>query len=416
MANASDHPQPKRNHPGGTPGGTPAPHRGGHNPAAATLRYAHPFYQVKPARERPSDRALTWSRNLVGTIPPPRRDNPTATMTLADVIGAPGAAAIQSTGMIRFHTVGDTGKPGGPTQQQEEVSDDMTLDFQPDADGTNPAFFLHLGDVIYGHMKDEAYRDEFYRAYMHYPGKIIAIAGNHDGEVIGSTDPETLQAFLANFCAPTSGVPDIAKQVGIFREMVAQPGVYWRLNAPFVNIIGLYSNVLEGPGALKGPSDDTSQIDWLVATLQTIQREGERKALIIATHHPPFSKGGHSGSADMLADIDRACERAGLTYDALLSGHSHNYQRYTRRHSFQGQPRETPFVVAGMGGHGMQKPDDAFGQPSGDHTFDSSLGDYGYLLVTVSARQLTIEMWQVPSGSNKPFDRVMVDLAAHQLV
>jgi hypothetical protein len=31
-----------------------------------------------------------------------------------------------------------------------------------------------------------------------------------------------------------------------------QPGVYWLLDAPFVRIIGLYSNCLENPGYLEG--------------------------------------------------------------------------------------------------------------------------------------------------------------------
>ena len=51
----------------------------------------------------------------------------------------------------------------------------MTADYDPAAHGNNPALLLHLGDVIYGHQKAALYRDEFYRPYMKYPGKIIAI-------------------------------------------------------------------------------------------------------------------------------------------------------------------------------------------------------------------------------------------------
>ena len=38
------------------------------------------------------------------------------------------------------------------------------------------------------------------------------------------TDPETLHAFVRNFCRPTPSVPAVAGTV--FRQMVAQPGVY----------------------------------------------------------------------------------------------------------------------------------------------------------------------------------------------
>jgi hypothetical protein len=35
----------------------------------------------------------------------------------------------------------------------------MNNAFHPDAAGNNPAFFLHLGDVVYGTRKDLLYRD-----------------------------------------------------------------------------------------------------------------------------------------------------------------------------------------------------------------------------------------------------------------
>ena len=119
----------------------------------------------------------------------------------------------------------------------------------------------------------------------------------------------------------------------------------------------------------------------------------------------------------MLAQIDQACGAAGVTYDAILSGHAHNYQRYTRRRTFGGVAKEVPFIVAGAGGHAVQSVKDAYGQPDGDHTYDSGLGDYSYLLVTVSPTQLKIQVWQVStSAGNQPFDTVTVDLRTHQLL
>jgi hypothetical protein len=41
---------------------------------------------------------------------------------------------------------------------------------------------------------------------------------------------------------------------------------------------------------------------------------------------------------------------------------------------------------------------------------------FGYLLVTASEHELTIEMWQVPSSGNQPFDSVSVDLRTNRLV
>jgi hypothetical protein len=356
-----------------------------------------------------------WAARDLGKILPPSRDS---TMRLEEIIGAAGVQEIEGIGFIRFHATGDTGRQKDGNQQQE-VAEDMALDYQPDAGGQNPAFFFNLGDVIYGTDKDNAYRDQFYRPNMKYPGKIIAIPGNHDGEVFRGSDPDPLRAFWENFCAPDAVVPPIAADARIFRETMTQPGIYWLLDAPFVQIVGLYSNVAEGPGFLDGAGGDDSQKQWLAKTLKVLRAQrdqGPRKALIIGVHHPPFSNGGHAGSPKMLADIDQACQDAGIMPDAVLSGHAHNYQRHTRRVNFQNRPMEIPFLVAGCGGHNDLSVGEAYGQVVGDHSFDKSLRGYGYLLVKVSPSRLQIDMWQVPSAGNEPFDTVAVDLQTNRLV
>src|SRR6266699_570047 len=265
----------------------------------------------------------------MGPIPPPRG---TPTMQLVDIIGKQGVGEITAAGKIRFHSVGDTGRPGGADAAQEAVTNAMTSNYNPSTPGDNPAFFLHLGDVIYGHDKEQLYRDEFYRPYMKYPGKILAIGGNHDGES-DPPHPKPLSASLANFCATSAVVPPAADNVRIFRQTMTQPGVYWLLQAPFVNMIGLYSNIAEGPGDLLGTNRDDKQIQWLKKTLAYLKKAkdgGDKAALVIATHHPPFSEGGHGGSPAMLTQIDDACTGAGIIPHAMLAGHSHNYQRYTR--------------------------------------------------------------------------------------
>jgi Calcineurin-like phosphoesterase len=235
-------------------------------PTATPLRFAHPFFTTTPVEDRkvsPATNTKSLSRfasEKLGPIPPPTK-NPV--MELKDIIGQPGTDEIQHAGAIRFHVIGDSGRAGGDITPQEQVAEAMTSDYDPAAGARNPALLIHLGDVIYGHDKSKLYRDEFYRPYMKYPGKIIAIPGNHDGETFEGTDPISLKDFRDNFCAPSATVPSIAGDVRIFRETMTQPGVYWMLAAPFVNIIGLYSNIAEGPGNLLGSKGDDQQIKWL---------------------------------------------------------------------------------------------------------------------------------------------------------
>ena len=377
-------------------------------------RYAHPFYLPLPQAERQPINGQThmtdWSKLQLGPIPPVRNGGK---MDLADVIGAQGVREIEQVGEIKFHALGDTG--AGHAQDAENISDEMATDYKAGAGGLNPAALLHLGDIIYGPDKAAHYGDRFYRPYRHYPGKIIAIAGNHDAEVKTSADNPSLKDFLTNFCANSAVVPPQAADSGIYRETMTQPGVYWLLDAPFVRIIGLYSNRLENPGYLEGISNrknDTSQIDWLKKTLKGISKLKDRKALVIATHHPPFSQNGHSGSKEMSQTIDDVCNQTGVMPDLFLSGHAHNYQRYTRHFG----TKQVPYIVAGTGGMPPQHVTAATGQPvdgNADLTYDSAIGYQGYLFITVSASQLKVEFWQFGQSHTKAFDIVTVDLDKH---
>jgi predicted phosphodiesterase len=389
------------------------------------LRNAFPFFSPLPPSKRPPHPAgnsgAAFAKTTLGPFPPKPKGN--STIALANIIGAPAVQEIQSAGSLRFHSVGDTGLLSGHAQQ--DVADAMTADFDVNKSAANPAFFFHLGDVIYGHKKEAGYRDEFYRPYEKYPGKIVAIPGNHDGETFAGTDPKPLAAFLANFCAPQALLAPQAKAAGVFRETMIQPGVYWMLDGPFAQIIGLYSNINEGPGDLEGAGGDQQQIAWLTTTLQTIaasRKNGPRKALIIGVHHPPFSQGGHSGSVAMLQQIDTVCKAAGIGPDALLAGHSHTYQRYTRNVTIGGHTLQVPYIVAGCGGHNDQAVGNASGQAIGDHTFVKSTRGYGYLNVVVDAHQLQIDFHLVlgpggaiPPAGTKVFDSVKVTLATGKI-
>ena len=379
----------------------------------ARARYAHPFYLPAPADAREpingQKRMTEWSIKQTGPVPPPKRGG---LMDLSEIIGAEGVNEIQQLGEIRLHALGDSGV--NHAEDAEKVADDMATDFKPGAGSLNPAFLFHLGDVIYGPDKANHYGERFYRPYRHYPGKIIAIPGNHDGETKSPADKPSLSAFQANFCAATASVPEQASGSGIYRETMTQPGVYWMLDTPFLRIIALYSNHLENPGFLEGDGgNDKSQLTWLQTTLESIKSKNDKKGLVIATHHPPYSQAGHAGSTEMRESIDAIINDTKVVPDAFLSGHAHNYQRYTRR--FLG--KQVPYIVVGTGGISPQKVPDATGQPADDShqtTYDAGMGSYGYLYVTASLKELKFEFWPLVEGGHaQAYDPFAVDLNSH---
>lgn len=370
-------------------------------------------------------------KNQVQPIPPARKGVPLQ-LDLADFIPTEVASAIQSAKAISFHAVGDTGAAKVSRSQtapvaiehQAHVADTMATDLQ--ASGHGPAFLFHLGDVIYNFGEGQYYYDQFYEPFRAYDRPIFAIPGNHDGMVFGqgSTAPQvpTLDAFLTNFCGTSPGPsPDGG---GLIRSVMTQPGVYFTLDAPYVSIIGLYSNVLDGPGVISSQGGHfplvNDQLDFLTTELNRLKadRKAGKRAVVLAVHHPPLSADSkHGGSTGEQADLDKACKAAGLWPDAVISGHAHLYQRFTRVLS-SGQ--QTPYIVAGCGGFAATQPRTKLPPAPlkvGDHTMEiDPIVDFGYLTVTTDAKTLSFTFKTVDVNGVKERDSVTLDLGTGKLV
>src|SRR5262249_45194056 len=293
------------------------------------------------------------------------------------------------------------GDSGVDTQDQRDVADVMAMEVNKDHPELGPAFLLHLGDIIYGNFKIGGYVNKFYRANQAYHNLIFGIPGNHDGEVRVDADKPSLAAFLVNFCQPSSKQPPNGVAFG--KIMPNQPGAYWRLTCPFVDIVGLNSGIDENIGVL-----DAQQATWLGKTLNDIAAErkaGTEQALVFAVHHPPYAAGlhpstghAHPSSSGMFAQIDNCCQNARGWHNAVLS--AHNYQSYLRTRNIGGAMRTIPFLISGGGGIGTQPV-----QPGGNTISDGSQGgavrylggvqSHGYLTVTVSDSVLTTSFTKV---------------------
>jgi hypothetical protein len=375
-----------------------------------------------------SDTALysKVNRHLLQPVPAPLRPDELV-LTLEKVYGAEGknkVAAIQQNNQIVFHMGGDTGPVKGPATV-EQVADKLCNDFSGEDAKAIPAFFFHLGDVVYSFGEARYYYDQFYEPFRNYPAPILAIPGNHDGLVYTGDAAPSLDAFLRNFVNNDFVITPEAG--GLRRTGMIQPGVYFALDAPFVTIIGLYSNVLEDPGVIsdqggKYPALDTVQLDFLAAQLKRVKNGGQ--AVLVAVHHPPYSGGStHGGSPDMLKDLDGCCQKAGFWPHAFLSGHAHNYQRFTR--TLPDNKYDIPYVVIGNAGHGLSA---IKGDKNGPlrtpleiikgalwfENYDDK--NYGYLRITADAQQLIIEYHDANLQQKSYSDAVTVDLKKHVLV
>ena len=143
----------------------------------------------------------------------------------------------------------------------------------------------------------------------------------------------------------------------------------------------------------------------------------------------------------MLQQIDTICKAQGVYPHAVLSGHAHNYQRFTRTIQFGSNTINVPFIICGDGGHDVLKlVQGKSGQPAQEPQFGVEVDylepakpvmqakslmlnhyddtNYGYLRIAVDKTSLKIGFHQVgKSGiAQSRVDMVTVALGTRTVV
>lgn len=126
----------------------------------------------------------------------------------------------------------------------------------------------------------------------------------------------------------------------------------------------------------------------------------------------------HGGTTGLANDIDQACTSAGLWPDAVLSGHAHLYQRFTRAVA----GREIPYIVAGSGGYAVTPPQAGLAPAPitiGEYTLAvDPIVEFGCLTVTVDLGvphgALTVAFNAAPGSAGR--DSVTIELATNTIL
>lgn len=319
---------------------------------------------------------LTHSTQRFQPLPPPLGDPPYH-YDLETVIPGIGAQAAANRKIV-FHCVGDTGGMKDSTFQVN-VSNAMKADLNLPP-GQAPSFFYHLGDVVYFNGQISEYYGQFYEPYDGYTPPIIAIAGNHDGDPIDSSQV-SLDGWVAYFMTAQPHVDPSSHDAP--RVTMSQPNVYFTLLLPFATIVGLYTNVPEHG------SIDSMQQQWLTNEFATAD---PARALIVALHHPVYSFDNfHSGSPNMANVLDQAINDSQRVPNLVLTAHVHNYQRIEQ--NVAGGIR-IPFLVSGNGGyHNLHKLNAAPGAAdpnNGALLVAADDQNHGYMTMTIDGANISI--------------------------
>ena len=288
------------------------------------------------------------------------------------------AQNITDAGKMVFHVLGDSGgvKDG---EYQDHVADQLVKDL----DAKNPAspqFCYHVGDVVYFTGMHDDYYAQFYEPYSAYDVPILAIPGNHDGEVDDPTQQTSLDGWVAYFMQQHPDVDPISKDAP--RVGLSLPNVYWTLDTPYATFVGMYTNVPEHG------SIDSVQQQWLTNEFDTAPKD---KALILSLHHPIYSFDVyHSGSPRMADVLENAIRDTGRVPNIVLTGHVHDYQRIEQTISPDGP---TPFIVTGNGGyhnlHNIHSEKGAKDPKTGAVLQYGQPKKWGYLTLTIDGKTIT---------------------------
>ena len=369
-----------------------------HPPILPAQGPRHQFGQRRPSIDPPHpQQSPLFKGDGFQPLPAPT-GKPPYRLDLAAIV-PDAVASAKKVGGMAFHMVGDTGGVKDPNPQLL-VAQGLEKDSAVAGPYGMPAFFYHLGDVIYFDGEASEYLPQFYDPYEHYDLPIVGIPGNHDGAVYDNgkrTNPlPSLETFVRNFCAAEPGThsPDAGEAT---RTSMTQPNVYFTLQTPFATIVGLYTNVPEG-GVVQ---DD--QAEWFASEIADAPAD---LPLIVALHHPIYSLDTyHSGSKPMGELLASTIAKTKRQPHLVFTAHVHDYQRFTVDNA--DGSGVTPFYVAGMGGyHNLHKVATVDGQPLQTPyavpgmqgvVLNSYFDDrFGFLRLSVSPAEITVQAYTVP--------------------
>jgi Calcineurin-like phosphoesterase len=296
---------------------------------------------------------------------------------------APADLGFKDATPISFFVIGDSGGIMNPVPQNH-VSNAMQAQPAPP-----PAFVYHVGDVVYFNGDESDYPSQFYEPYAHLTVPIVGVPGNHDGDNSDNPSVPSLSAFMTNLCATSPELPAGAEEYN--RDTETQPNCYWTLRAEAVTIVGCYSNVPTG-GVI-----EPDQAAWLASELEAAP---PAVPLIVALHHPPYSADAFQGGSKSMGQVlDTAFQTSKRVPDLVLSGHVHDYQRFTRT-----MPDGTslPYIVIGNSGyHNLHRfaPGAQPGEQLGNGVVFEAGDDsnWGFLSLSADGKKITGEYIRVAS-------------------
>ena len=197
--------------------------------------------------------------------PVPKPSSPEPRLDLGDVLPADLIAPIAGARKIAFHAVGDTGAAKVNATKRGEV--DRRRGSVADAMAADAGAIARRAGLL---LPPRRRRLQLRRGAVLLRPVLRAVPRLRPADLRDPRQPRRLPSTAAaptrrrsrpstRSCATSAPTPGPARptRAALVRTTMTQPGVYFTLDAPFVSIIGLYTNVLEDPGVISSRAATT---------------------------------------------------------------------------------------------------------------------------------------------------------------
>ncbi len=172
-----------------------------------------------------------------------------------------------------------------------------------------------------------------------------------------------------------------------FARFPALAGRHWHeARYGLLSVIGLDSNERFLPSAAWA-----EQKSWFAAALARADADPSIRGVIVLVHHPPYTNSTVTPDERHVQQAFVPVFEASVKTVAMLSGHVHSYERFSRSGK--------TYLVAGGGGGPRARLAAGSRRRHADDLFDGpAIRDFHYLVAAVGPDGLTIEMKGMPKG------------------
>jgi len=206
-----------------------------------------------------------------------------------------------------------------------EVNHNHTIQMMHDIAIRQPAFLVHLGDLVFNGSKQNHWQrfDSIIEPLNQRTIPIFPVLGNHE--------------YWGNNIQADRNV--------VHRFPILQDQTWYAHQYQQLGLIWLNSNRTE-----LSRHEWSQQLDWLDTTVTAFDAQDDIKALVVFTHHAPFTNSPVvNPNLHVRRDfVGRFCEskKAGV----MMTGHAHGYERFSGDVHATCDERVIFMITAGGGG------------------------------------------------------------------